>query len=119
MVNFNYPYRIGEDGFTSTASRDKHIRDMLEQILFTNRGERAHRPEFGSGIREMLFTENTPELAASIQHMVQGALQQWLSGEIQVLEVGVQSEANKLKVLVRYRPLNEEAEQTISLTREL
>lgn len=118
-THFAFPYRIGADGFTARADADEHIRDMIEQILFTRRGERVNRPDFGAGVADLLFSENAPEMAAAAQHMVQAALQQWLSGVVEVRGVDTASRDSLLSITVRYRPLDEAGERSINLTRQL
>ena len=119
MIDFAFPYRVGADGVTALAGRDDHIRDMIEQILFTRKGERVNRPDFGAGVADLLFSENAPEIAAAVQHMVQAGLQQWLAGVIEVLEVDARAEDSLLAVTVRYRTLDEAADRSVTLTRQL
>ena len=51
---------------------------MLEQLLFTNPGERVNRPDFGSGLLQLLFAPNSAELAATLQFTTQALIQQYL-----------------------------------------
>jgi uncharacterized protein len=86
----------------------------VEQVLFTAPGERVMRPDFGSGLRQLVFAPNSDELAATTQVLAQGALQQWL-GELIVLEsLQVQATDATLTVTVRYivRLTGEQAEHT-------
>ena len=50
-------------------------------------GERVNRPDFGCGLLQLVFAPNSVELAATLQALVQGALQQWLGSLIRVNEV--------------------------------
>ena len=61
------------------------------------------RPEFGTGLHQLVFAPNSPELAATTQFLVQGALQQWLGDLITVEAVAVQAEEGVLHVTVQYR----------------
>ena len=119
MIQIDYPYGFDGTGRTATASHDEHIRDLIEQVLFTAPGERVNRPDFGAGVADLLFSENAPEMAAAAQHMVQAALQQWLSGVIEVRGVDTTSRDSLLSITVRYRPLDEAGERTVNLTRQL
>ncbi len=101
-MNVDYPFHIDERGRTAEASDEEHIRDMIEQILFTAPGERVNRPTFGSGVMQLVFAPNSDALAAATQLSVQGALQQWLGDLIQVEDVKVSSEDSKLLVLIQY-----------------
>lgn len=101
-MNLAFPYEFDARGRTADATEDRHIRDLIEQLLFTDPGERVNRPTFGSGLRQLVFAANSPELAATTQLMVQGALQQWLGELILVEAVEVTSQDARLEVQVRY-----------------
>ncbi len=117
MTHFGFPYRIDANGRTAGAAHEAHIREMIEQLLFTRRGERVNRPDFGAGVNDLVFSENAPELAAAAQHMVMAALQQWLSGAIEVRGVETAAEDSRLAITVRYRPLDEAREQVVTVER--
>jgi phage baseplate assembly protein W len=102
-VQIDYPLRIGRRGQTATTDDDDHIRDMIEQLLFTNPGERVNRPDFGSGLAQLVFAPNSPELAATLQFTMQAALQRWLGDLIEVVALEVDSEESTLAVTVDYR----------------
>ncbi|MCI0538552.1 MAG: GPW/gp25 family protein [Verrucomicrobiales bacterium] len=116
-MNIDYPYRFDRRGLTAEAGSDDHIRDLIEQVLFTAPGERVNRPTFGAGLRELVFHPNSPELAATTQFLVQGALQEWLGDIILVEEVAVTSEDEKLRVTVRYTPRTTQQSQTAVFVR--
>jgi phage baseplate assembly protein W len=101
-MNINFPFRFDSKGRTATASEDKHIRDLIEQVLFTTPGERVNRPTLGSGLMQLVFEPNSNELAATVQFLVQGALQQWLGELIVVDNVDVQNPESLLQVTVVY-----------------
>lgn len=102
MMNIAYPYAIDGSGRTATANDDDHIRQMIEQVLFTAAGERVNRPTFGTGLRQLLFAPNSPELATALEFMVQGALQEFLGELIRVEAVDVMAEEATLRVTVQY-----------------
>ena len=101
-MNISFPFNFNGHGRTADAGTDKHIRDMIEQVLFTAPGERVNRPTFGCGLRQLVFQPNSEELASATQFLIQGALQQWLGDLIQVDEVQVESGDSKLQVTVVY-----------------
>jgi Bacteriophage baseplate protein W len=101
-MNIDYPFHFDARGRTAATGDDDHIRDMIEQLLFTNPGERVNRPDFGSGLLQMIFTPNSPELAAAVEFSLQGSLQQWLGDVIQVQSLEVTSEDSTLKVELSY-----------------
>ncbi|MBD2520097.1 GPW/gp25 family protein [Nostoc sp. FACHB-973] len=102
MTQINYPFGFDSRGHTAETNEEKHIRDLIEQVLFTSPGERVNRPSFGSGLLQLIFAPNSDVLAAATQSTVQGALQQWLGELIQVEAVNVQNEDSTLQVLVQY-----------------
>jgi phage baseplate assembly protein W len=117
MTHFGFPYRIGANGMTAGAAHEAHIKEMIEHLLFTRRGERVNRPDFGAGVNELVFSENAPELAAAAQHMVMAALQQWLSAAIEVRGVETKAVDSLLSITVRYRPLDEARERLVTVER--
>lgn len=101
-MNIDYPFHVDNRGRSATTGDDDHIRDMIEQFLFTNAGERVNRPDFGSGLLQMIFAPNSPELATAVQFTVQAGLQRWLSDVIEVQAVEVTSAEATLSVGVKY-----------------
>jgi phage baseplate assembly protein W len=75
---------------------------MIEQVLFTIPGERVNRPDFGSGVQQLIFAPNSEELAAASQFLVKGALEQWLGDVIDVEAVEVDSEDSNVKIFIQY-----------------
>ena len=51
---------------------------MIELLLFTSPGERVNRPDFGSGLRNILFAPNSPELASALQFSIKASMNRWL-----------------------------------------
>ncbi len=101
-MNVDYPFQFDSRGRTAAADDDDHIRDLIEQVLFTSPGERVNRPTFGSGLMQLVFAPNSDTLAAATQMAVQGALQQWLGNLIQVESVKVTAQDSSLFVEVNY-----------------
>lgn len=102
MTQLDYPFRFDHRRRTAMTGGDAHIRDLIEQVLFTAPGERVNRPDFGSGLMQLVFAPNSDQLGAATQMVVQGALQQWLGELIQVEAVDVAIEDAALRVTVRY-----------------
>lgn len=102
MSFLDYPFRIDGRGRTAGTDEDGHVRDMIEQVLFTAPGERLNRPSFGSGLMQLVFAPAGAELATATQFLVQGALQQWLGDVILVEAVEVTAEDGALRVAIQY-----------------
>ena len=101
-MNLQYPYQFDGRGRTCEAGEEAYIRGLIEQVLFTAPGERVMRPDFGSGLHQMVFAPNSVELAATLQVLVQGSLQQWLGNLIVVESVEVEADDAVLRVTVSY-----------------
>lgn len=102
-MNIDFPFHFDSRGRTATTDDNDHIRDMIEQFLFTSSGERVNRPEFGSGVLQLVFAPNSPELAATLQFTIQAGLQQWLGDLIEIQELNVGSEDVTLRVDLTYK----------------
>jgi phage baseplate assembly protein W len=115
-VDIAFPYDIDVHGRTAAASYADHVRQLIEQLLFTAPGERVNRPDFGSGLLQLVFAPNSPELAATLEFTVQAALEQWLGDVIQLDALAVDAEDATLRVAVTYtlRATGEQA--TVALT---
>ncbi len=117
-MNLDFPYHFNARGRTAEpVDQDAHIRDLIEQVLFTAPGERVNRPEFGSGLLRLVFAPNSDQLAATTQYLVQGSLQQYLGDLIQVDAVSVSSEDATLRVTVRYLVRRTQSLQTAEFTK--
>lgn len=102
MSEIDYPFHLDGRGRSASTKEDVHIRELIEQVLFTNPSERVNRPTFGSGLLQLVFAPNSDELATTTQFLVQGALQQWLGDIIQVQSVQVENLNSTLRVTVEY-----------------
>lgn len=119
MMNIDFPFNFDSRGHTALTDNDDHIRDMIEQFLFTNAGERVNRPDFGSGLLQLVFAPNSPELAATLQFTVQAGLQQWLGDLIEVQELDVSSDDATLRVDLVYKVRRTEGITSTSFTRSV
>jgi uncharacterized protein len=116
-MQIDYPFSLDRYGRTALTTSDEHIRDLIEQVLFTSPGERVNRPTFGTGLMQLLFAPNSDELATATQFLIQGALQQWLGDLIQVEAVQVESTESTLRVLVQYLVRRNQQRQVAQFSR--
>jgi uncharacterized protein len=114
----DFPYGIDARGRTASTSEDEHVRDLIEQVLFTAPGERVNRPTFGSGLLQLVFAPNSDALAAATQLAVQAALQEWLADRIAVQDVTVEAADSTLTATVVYADRVSQQSQTATFTRE-
>lgn len=104
-MDFAFPLHFDAQGHTAGAARDENIRQMIEQLLFTSPGERVNRPDFGTGILQLVFAPNSPELAGALQFTIQAALQQWLGDVIEIQQIAVESDNSILRIALDYTVL--------------
>jgi phage baseplate assembly protein W len=102
----DYPFRIDGRGRAAATDPDDHVRDLIEQVLFTSPGERVNRPDFGCGLKQLVFMPASDALAASTQQLVQGALMRWLEGIVTVEKVEARIGDGSVEVTVAYRRLD-------------
>lgn len=112
-----FPYAIDAKGRTAGTDADAHVRDLIEQVIFTSPGERVDRPNFGSGLLQAVFAPNSEELSATLDFLVQSSLQQWLPDEIVVESVEVQGEDSTVTVTVRYTARHDNARKVAQFTK--
>lgn len=101
-MQIGFPFGFDKRGRTTQADELTHIRQMIEVVLFTNPGERVNRPDFGSGLLQLVFGPNSHELAAAVHANVHAALQRWLGDLIDVQHLEVESIDARLLVTIDY-----------------
>ena len=99
-----FPLEISAQGAV-TSSRHQHVREQIEQILFTNPGERWYRPDFGIGARALVFEPNSSPLWELVRKRLLATLAEALKGEVlpESLSVDVSGENEKLIILIGYQ----------------
>ena len=118
MTSIRFPLHFDHRGRTGLVDGDAYIRDLIEQVLFTSPGERVNRPDFGSGLLQLVFAGNSNELATATQFLVQGALQRWLGELIQIEDIRVENEDSTLRVTVVYIVRRNQQRRVSQFTRE-
>jgi phage baseplate assembly protein W len=96
------PFHLDPRGRSAETGADDHVRDLIFQVLFTSPGERINRPDFGCGLKQLVFMPNSDVLATATQQLVQGSLQRWLAEVIDVERVDVQPVDSRLEITVVY-----------------
>lgn len=102
-TDYKYPFRIDPaSGQAAQTPYDAHVEQMIRQVLLTAPGERADLPEFGCGIRQLIFAPHSQALDATTQIVVQQALNRWLGNQIQVqkVQVGPPGQGDEAQLLI-------------------
>ena len=118
-MHVDHPLHFDHRGRTAAATDDDYLRDLIELVLFTAPGERANRPTFGSGVRQLVFAPSSEALAAATRVAIQGALQQWLGALIESRDVEVFRDDSTLYIEITYVTRRDQRQHTASFTRAL
>jgi phage baseplate assembly protein W len=99
-----FPFRVGASG-PAVSRGAEHVREQIEQVLFTTPGERVFRPEFGAGVKALVFEPNNQPLWEVMRRRILAAIAVALRGEVQPsdLEVTVDGTGERLEVVVSYQ----------------
>lgn len=113
-----FPFSVGAEG-PKTSSRSEHVREQIEQVLFTSPKERVFRPDFGVGVRRLVFEPNNAALRNTTIQRLNAALAEALHGEVdpRTLEIDATNEDEKLIIHISYvlAAINRQESQTFTL----
>jgi phage baseplate assembly protein W len=104
-LHVGHPLRVTDHGRTALVDEETYVRGLVEAVLFTRPGERVNRPDFGSGIEQLVFAPIDGELAQTTKALVQGALQRALGEVLRVEDVVAEADDSTLRVTIVYTPL--------------
>jgi len=113
-----FPFRIGADGRSATPANDaEHVRDELLQLLLTSPGERLFLPEFGGGVRRLVFEPASDVLRGVVKARITQALSRWLGHRLTVEFIEVTIDDSLLEVTVKYRPTGQPDSRVVKFQR--
>lgn len=84
------------------ADYSKHVDQLIRQVLFTSPGERINRPDFGCGVKRMIFAPNSEISASLAQVSIFEALRRWLDPVIDVNDVKVKALNEVMEIRIVY-----------------
>ncbi len=104
LHSIHYPFAIdaGHGKLAEETNYPSHVEQLIMQVLMTAPGERVNLPEFGCGIRQMVFAPNSEASASLAQVSVYEALNRWLSSVIDVSQVEVKADNATLRITIAY-----------------
>jgi uncharacterized protein len=118
--DYAFPFQIdAASQQTAQAGYPAHVDQMVRQLLLTDPGERVNRPQFGCGLRSLVFAPNSDALAATVKLRVVQGLNQWLAGVVTVSDVvvgGAAAEPGTLEVTVTYTLVETQTSQAVTVT---
>lgn len=101
-MDVRFPFALDSRGQPADPDHAEHVRQLIEQVLFTAPGQRVNRPDFGAGLMEVVFASASDEVVAATELLAQAALERWLGELIDVEQVLVERQESALSVTVRY-----------------
>jgi phage baseplate assembly protein W len=118
--DYAFPFRIDPaSGQAAQTNYGSHVDQMIRQILLTARGERADMPEFGCGLKQLIFAPYSDALNATTQILVQQALTRWLSDQISVQQVTVPTpiagQEDQITIQINYTLIETQSKQQITI----
>jgi len=116
-MNILFPFQFNDYGQLSEVDENTHIRDMLEQILFTTPGERVNRPDFGCGVSAMVFGSTAIEFITIKKTQIHSQIQQLLGHLIQVNDVIITTEDNRVNILIHYTVFKNQDQYSVEFSR--
>jgi phage baseplate assembly protein W len=118
--DYSFPFRLDPaSGQARQASYGNHVEQMIRQVLLTAPGERIDLPDFGCGLRQLLFAPNSDALQASARLIIQGALTEWLSQHVQLVNVSVldgPGDGSRIDVQIEYLLIETQSKRTTIIT---
>jgi phage baseplate assembly protein W len=114
---FDAPFQVDARGRAAVTGADDHVRDLIIAVLFTNPGERLHLPEFGCGLRQLVFAPNSDLLASATEALAAAALNRWLSDWIVVDKIEVNAREATLEITLEYFRRDTQQRERLTVTR--
>jgi phage baseplate assembly protein W len=119
--DFAFPFQIDlASQQVAQAGYAAHVDQMIRQLLLTAPGERVNLPQFGCGLRALVFAPNSASLEATVRLRVTQGLNQWLAGEVAVAGVsvtgGTAADPETLQVTVSYTLVETQTSQSVTVT---
>lgn len=104
FTSIKHPFAvdIGRGRLAEEENYAAHVEQMMLQILFTAPGERINRPDFGCGVKRLVFAPNSEVTATLAQVTIFEALTRWLGSAIDVNEVEVQAIDSRMEIQIVY-----------------
>ena len=106
-ADYAFPFRIdpaSNEG--ARAAYAPHVDQLIRQLLLTQPGERADLPEFGCGLRNLLFAPDSDALKVTTQLLVQAAINRWLADQVNLqsctVTTGPGGDTSQLVITISY-----------------
>ena len=102
--HLSFPFRIAPEGRTATvATLEEHVYGEVLQLLLTNPGERPFVPDFGGGVRRMVFEGTGQTTEAMAKALISQAISRWLDQRVTLQELNVTTQNSSVIIDLTYR----------------
>jgi phage baseplate assembly protein W len=117
ITSIRFPFAINEKLGRLAQENDyeQYIKQLIRQVLFTAQGERINRPDFGAGIRRLVFAPNSPATASLAQTLIFQALTRWLGTLIRTESVEAEAVGERLNITIGYTILAKQERRFLNL----
>ena len=114
---FRFPIGIDPGRGELIKERDypTYVSQLVRQVLLTSPGERVNRPDFGAGLKRMVFAPLDDSVASLVQTTVLEALNRWLGTIIKVDKIEARADASTLNVNIVYTLKSRGQQQILNL----
>lgn len=116
-AHIHYPFAINPNlgRLKQEPDYEQYIKQLIRQVLLTAPGERINRPDFGAGVRRLVFAPNSPATASLAQTMIFQALSTWLGTLIRTDDVKVEAEKERLNITIVYTILARQQQRFLNV----
>jgi phage baseplate assembly protein W len=116
--HLSFPFRIGQDGRAAAVTTiEDHVREELYQLILTNPGERLNLPEFGGGVRMLVFEGTDKTMEGLAKARIAQALTRWLGHRVAIEGLDVSAENGEVDVAITYRIAGQDDSRVIRFQR--
>ena len=113
-----FPFRIGNDGRAiQVATLEDHVRDELVQLILTNPAERLSLPEFGAGVRRLVFENIDDTTGAMAKALLTRSVSRWMGNRATLEDLNVIVENETITVDLKYRIAGTEDSRVLKFQR--
>lgn len=101
-VGVSLPFSA-KDVFTSTYTTKDALKSNLINFLLTDKGERVLNPDFGIGLRSLLFEQATQDTKDQIDYLIRKGISDWFPElVINTLTIAPTPDTNTVTIYMKY-----------------
>jgi phage baseplate assembly protein W len=117
ITSIRFPFAINDQLGRLAQENDyeEYIKQLIRQVLFTAQGERINRPDFGAGVKRLVFAPNSPATASLAQTLIFQALSTWLGSLIRTDGVEAEAAGERLNITIAYTILARQQRRFLNL----